>query len=58
MCVINLLILMKSYEYSYSDGEVDEAQGYPSDDEVPSEPVQECKRFPDSTPLELWAELL
>ena len=36
---------MKSYEYSYSDGEVDEAQGYPSDDEVPSEPVRECKRL-------------
>ena len=35
----------KSYEYSYSDGEVDEAQGYPSEDEVPSEPVRECKRL-------------
>ena len=35
----------QSYEYSYSDGEVDDPQEFPSDDEVPSEPVRECTRL-------------
>ena len=48
----------KTYEYSYSDGEFDEAQGYHPDDEVPSEPVQECKRLMRLNTTGIWAELL
>ena len=35
----------KSYEYSFSDGEVDDPQEFLSDEDVPSEPAQECARL-------------
>ena len=43
----------KSYGYSYSDGEVDDPQEFPSDDEVRSEPAQDSC---GSTLLEPWAQ--
>ena len=42
-----------SYGYSYSDGEVDDPQEFPSDDEVRSEPAQDSC---GSTLLEPWAQ--
>ena len=40
-----LWISIISYECSFSDGEVDDPQEFMSDEDVPSEPAQECIRL-------------